>query len=169
MDRFEDDPAGHREEGHAVDEGGEDRNPVEAVGAACVGRAPGEAEGEPGERQGGEVGQHVAGVGEERQRAGEEAARHLGEHEAAGEECRDADGAGAGGVLGRDGVAVRVAVAVIVAVAVVAVGVVVAAHGAARERRAIASEMSWTKSAGLPTAATSAASTVTPQRWAMVA
>ena len=65
-------------------------------------------------RQRGEVGQHVAGVGEERQRAGDEAAGDLGDHEAAGEERGDADGAGAGGVRGGGGRGVAVAVAVVV-------------------------------------------------------
>ena len=41
---------------------------------------------EPGERQRGEVGEHVAGVGEKRQRAGDDAAGDLGEHEGAGEQ-----------------------------------------------------------------------------------
>ena len=40
---------------------------------------------EPGERKRGEVGQHMAGVGDQRQRAGGDAARHLGEHEGAGQ------------------------------------------------------------------------------------
>ena len=97
---LDDDPGGDGEEREAVDEGGHHREAVEAVGAARVGRAAGDAEGEPGHGEGGEVGQHVAGVGEERERAGDEAAGDLDDHEAAGEERGDADGAGAGGVRG---------------------------------------------------------------------
>ena len=96
---LDDDPGGDREEREAVDEGGEHREAVEAVGAPRVGRAAGDAEGEPGHRERGEVGQHVAGVGDQRERAGEEAAGDLDEHEAAGQERGDADGAGAGGVV----------------------------------------------------------------------
>ena len=142
------------EEREAVDEGGEDGEAVEAVGPSRVGRAAGEAEGEPGQRQRRHVGEHVAGVGEERERAGEEAAGDLDQHEAAGEDGGEADGAGAGGVLGDVG-------AVVVAVMVV---VVVGGH-----RRARASVIRVSKSCGSRTAATSAASTVTPQRSAMAA
>ena len=116
------DPDGDGEEGEAVDEGREHGEPVEAVGALPVGRAAGDAEGEPRHRQRREVGEHVAGVGEERQRAGDDAADDLGDHEAAGEEGRDPDRAGAGGVA-RDGA--------VVVIVVVAMMVVVVAHGRA--------------------------------------
>ena len=151
LDRLDDDPGGDREEREAVDEGGEHREPVEAVGAARVGRAAGDAEGEPGHRQRGEVGQHVPGVGDQRQRAGEEAAGDLDQHEAAGQERGDADRAGAG-LAWRGGGRGRGLVVVVVA-----------------HRRAIASATRAVKSCGSRTASTSAASTVTPQRSAIAA
>jgi hypothetical protein len=68
---------------HAVDERDHHLEAVEAVGALPVGRPPGEPEREPGERQRGEVGEHVPGVGEQGQRARQQAAEQLGQHEAA--------------------------------------------------------------------------------------
>ena len=75
------DEGGDGEKRQAVDEGGHHRDAVEAVGAARVGRAAGDAEGEPRHGEGGEVGQHVAGVGEEREGAGDEAAGDLDNQE----------------------------------------------------------------------------------------
>jgi hypothetical protein len=59
---------------------------IEAVGALPVGRTPRQSEAEPGERQRGKVGQHVGCVGQQRERSGDDPARHLGKHEAAGDE-----------------------------------------------------------------------------------
>jgi hypothetical protein len=39
----------------------------------------------------GEIGEHMTGVGEQRQRARDQAADHLGHHETAGQQRRDAD------------------------------------------------------------------------------
>ena len=46
-----------------------------------AGRARGEPRGDERERQRGGVGEHVRGVGEQRQRAREDARDHLGDHE----------------------------------------------------------------------------------------
>ena len=90
-DRLDGDPGGDREEREPVDEGGEHGEAVEAVGAPPVGRAPRDARREPGQRQRGEVRQHVPGVGEQRQRARDDAADRLGDHEAAGQQRDDAE------------------------------------------------------------------------------
>ncbi len=66
-----DDPGGDREQCDAVDERDEHGEAVEAVGTAPVGRLAHEPEAEPGEREAREVREHVARVGEQRQRAGE--------------------------------------------------------------------------------------------------
>ena len=63
------DPRGDDEEREAVDEGDQHLEAVEAVGAYPVRRTPRQTEAEPGERQRGEVGEHVACVGEEGERA----------------------------------------------------------------------------------------------------
>ncbi len=50
-----------------------------AEGALHGGGPLGQPDGEEAERQGGDVGEHVARVRQERQRAGPEAAQHLGD------------------------------------------------------------------------------------------
>ena len=99
-----DDPCRDREQRDAVDERDEHGEAVEAVGAAPVGRLPREPEADPGEREAREVGQHVAGIGEQRQRAGENAADDLGDHEAARQQRGEPDAA----LVGRVAMAVRV-------------------------------------------------------------
>ena len=86
LDRLIDDPGGDGEQRKPVGERDQHLEAVEAVSAPPVGGTPRQAEPEPGERERGEVGEHVAGVGEQRERAGGDAARHLGEHEGAGEQ-----------------------------------------------------------------------------------
>ena len=54
---------------------------LEAIGALAVRRPAGEAEGEPGKEQPGKVGEHVPGIGEQRQRAGDQPAGRLDHHE----------------------------------------------------------------------------------------
>ena len=53
--------------------------------------ASGQVERVPGEPERDRIGQHVAGIGEQRQRAGEQAADRLGDHEAAGQAGGDQD------------------------------------------------------------------------------
>ena len=81
LDRLVDDPRGDGEQREPVGEGDQHLEAVEAVGAPPVRRTPRQPEAEPGQRERGEVGEHVAGVGEKRERAGGDAAGHLGEHE----------------------------------------------------------------------------------------
>ncbi len=85
---LDDDAAGDNEKHQAVAEGDQHLQSFEAVGALVVRGPARKAEGEPGEEQAGEIGQHVAGVGEQRQRAGDQAAGRLYHHETAGDERR---------------------------------------------------------------------------------
>ena len=84
--RLDDDAAGDDEQHQTVAEGDQHLQPLEAIGALAVRRPAREAEGEPGEKQAGEIGEHVAGIGQQRQRAGDEAAGRLDHHERAGDE-----------------------------------------------------------------------------------
>ncbi len=88
-DRLVDDPNRDSENGEAVGEGNQRFHAAEAVGEAHRGRAFGEMEGIPGEPQRDGIGQHVAGIGEQRQRAGDPAADRFRDHEAAGQKGRD--------------------------------------------------------------------------------
>ena len=115
---LDDDPRGNREQRDAVDEGDEHGEAVEAVGAAPIGRLAREPETDPGEREAREVGEHVARIREQCQRAGQEAADDLGHHEAAREQRSQADAA----LVGRVAMAVRVP-AVVVSVLIVSVSV----------------------------------------------
>ena len=91
VERLDDDPRADGEDGDAVGVGDERLDPVEAVGQAR-GRLPvGEVEGVPGEAERDRIRQHVAGVGQQRQRSGVEAASGFGDHEAAGQEGCDQD------------------------------------------------------------------------------
>ncbi len=100
---LDDDPGGDREQRDAVDERDEHGEAVEAVGAAPVGRLARQPEADPGEREAREVREHVARIGEQRQRAGEDAADDLGHHETARQQRSDADAA----LVGRVAMAVR--------------------------------------------------------------
>ena len=85
-DGLEDDPADDEQKRHAVDEGGQDLEPVIAIGAPGIGGSPPDAEAQPGEQQRRGVEQHVSGIGEQRQRAGVNPADHLDDHEDAGQD-----------------------------------------------------------------------------------
>ena len=86
--RLDDDAGGDDEQHQSVAEGDQNLQPLEAVGAPAVRRPAREAEGKPGEKEPGKVGEHVAGIGEQRQRAGDEATRRFDDHECAGDERR---------------------------------------------------------------------------------
>jgi len=83
--RFDDDPGREREHDDAVEESGEDFGAMPAIGTRVVGGPPRQAYGDPGERQRARVGEHVAGIGNEGERARKNAAERLDDHEAAGE------------------------------------------------------------------------------------
>ena len=85
VDRLDHDPERDAEHRQPVGVGDEDFQPVEAVGHAAGPRPIAHPVGDIGEHQRDGIRQHVAGIGEQRQRAGEEPAGRLGEHEAAGE------------------------------------------------------------------------------------
>ena len=71
-----------------VGKGDQHLEAVEAVGAPPVRGTPRQPEAEPGERERGKVGEHMAGVGEKSERAGGDATRHLSEHEETRDERR---------------------------------------------------------------------------------
>ena len=99
------------DEQHGVGEGGQDLEPVEPERAVRAGRgARGELDGGQGHPESEDVGEHVAGVGQQGQRVGEEPADHLDDHE--GGEHREGGGEAALVALARsDGpVGVRVPV-----------------------------------------------------------
>ena len=120
------DPPADDEEGEPVDEGDEHLRAIEPVGTGGVGRAPCETEGQPGQHQRGEVREHVAGVGEKCERAREDAAGDLGQHEDADEDGCDGDPA-----LAR---AMCVVVCVAVTDSAMCMTAVVIAHGSTYAR-----------------------------------
>jgi hypothetical protein len=61
----------------SIRERGEDLNSVKAVGTLGRRRALGEPDSEQGQPEPGDVGQHVPGVGQEREAAREQSADHL--------------------------------------------------------------------------------------------
>ncbi len=75
------DHAGEHEQRRAVDLRGQDLGAPEAEREAPAGRARGQPRGDQRERQRAGVGEHVGRVGEQRQRAGDHARHHLGDHE----------------------------------------------------------------------------------------
>jgi hypothetical protein len=89
--RFEHDGSRDRKKRDAVDERHEHRKPVEAIGATPIRRSTREPEPEPRERKAREIREHVAGIGEQGERAGQHAARDLREHEPGGEQARNRD------------------------------------------------------------------------------
>jgi hypothetical protein len=80
-DRLDRNPAHDRDQRDAIDERRQHLEAVVAVGAARVVLPPADPERGPGERQRGGVGQHVAGVREQRQRARGDPPHDLGDHE----------------------------------------------------------------------------------------
>ena len=93
---FVQDAAGDEEQQGAVEEGGEGFGAALAEGALIGGGAEAAAEGPPGGAEGGGVGQHVAGVGHEGQRAAEPAADELDDHQGGGQREGGGDAAGDG-------------------------------------------------------------------------
>ena len=81
------DGGGDEEERQPVRERGEHLEALEPVGPLPVGRPRRHAHGKPGEPERGGVGQHVTGVGDERQRSRVDAADQLGEHCPGGEQA----------------------------------------------------------------------------------
>ena len=77
------------EQGDAVGLGGEDLDPFEAEGHPALGRAAGEPDRDQREADRRRVGEHVGGVGEQRQRVGDDPGHHLGGHEAEDQRQRD--------------------------------------------------------------------------------
>ena len=100
--RLEQDQQGEHEQRHAVGLGGEDLDALEAVGHHALRRARGQADGHQRERDRGRIGEHVAGVREQRERAGHQSGDDLDEHEA--EDQRERDGELAAVGVGGDAV-----------------------------------------------------------------
>ena len=78
---FIDDPAYDREQRHGVDEAGDHLEAQIAEGALGIGRTLAKAEGRIGERQRRRVGHHMPGVRQQGERAGDQAAHDLDDHE----------------------------------------------------------------------------------------
>ena len=90
------DRSAHDDERGPVRESGEDLEPSIAVGATLV-RGPGaDGEGGKGDRESQDVGEHVAGIGKKRERAGIDPAQDLGQHDGGGQ-CEGEAEAAAGG------------------------------------------------------------------------
>src|SRR5690606_33075701 len=83
--RLEEDPGGDKEEAEAVGEGGKDLEAMIAVAAPGIGRARVEAEGEPGERERGSIGEHMPRIGEQSEGTRREATGDLQDEIATGQ------------------------------------------------------------------------------------
>ena len=83
--RLDGDPGDDQQQRDRVDVGGEHRKPVIAVGPLRVDGALRHQHGDAREPERGRIGQHVTGIGEQRQRAGDHAADDLHHHEPARE------------------------------------------------------------------------------------
>ena len=83
------DQARQHEQADAVDLGAQDLGPPEAERVGAARRALRQAHGHERERDRAGVGEHVTGVGEQRQRAGDQSGDHLDDHEAEVHEQRD--------------------------------------------------------------------------------
>ncbi len=80
VDRLEDDEAGDHQQRDAVGLRGEDLQASEAERERALGRARGELERQQREAERARVGEHVAGVGEQRERVGDDARGDLAGH-----------------------------------------------------------------------------------------
>jgi hypothetical protein len=80
-DRFIAQPGGEQQQGQAVGLGGEDLDPLEPVGVTATGRACCQAYRDYREKDRAGVGEHVRGVGQQRQRLCHHANDHLTGHE----------------------------------------------------------------------------------------
>ncbi len=73
MEGLEGDPGGENDQGGGVDEGGENSGALVAEGLVVVGRTGLEVDGDEGEQDGEQVGDVVAGLGDEREGVGADA------------------------------------------------------------------------------------------------
>ena len=85
VDRLDQHPDGHPDQQQGVAQRGQHLGPLHAVRAARAGGPGAQAGPDQGQHQSGGVGQHVAGVGQQGQRAGEQAADDLGHEDDAGD------------------------------------------------------------------------------------
>src|SRR5690606_27125360 len=79
------------EQHNGVDEPGQDLEAHIAEGALGVRETAPEAEGGPGEGEGGGIGQHMASIGNQCKRARQQTADELGDHEAESQKEADED------------------------------------------------------------------------------
>ncbi len=79
--RHEGEEGRHHQQGDPVAGGGEDLGPLEPERPGPSGRSGRQMQGPEGETEGAGVDQHVAGVGQQRQRVGRQGHHHLGDHE----------------------------------------------------------------------------------------
>ena len=87
-DRLVADGQHDHDQGRRVEQRRQNRRALVAVAAALVGGAPGLLDREPGQAEGENIDQHMAGVGEKGQRVGRQAARELHEeHDKSEREC----------------------------------------------------------------------------------
>ena len=96
---FEEDPGGDEPQTQGVQHGGQDLGSVEAEGLLDGGGAAGDPDGQQRQADGGAVGEHMAGVGQQGQAAGHQAANHLGHHVPHDQRQGDAKTAPAGGAV----------------------------------------------------------------------
>ena len=80
-DPLEHDHRGQREQGRAVQLGGEDLGAPHPEGEAAPGRTPRQPRGEDRERDRARIGEHVGGVREQRQGGGQDPGHDLHRHE----------------------------------------------------------------------------------------
>ena len=83
---FEQDPADHNDQAQAVDQGGQNLQPLITERTLVIGRFFRKLEGGPGQPERQCIGQHVAGIGQQCQRTRQQPADHLDNHEAAGQQ-----------------------------------------------------------------------------------
>ena len=124
LHRLDDDPKRDAEDRQPVRVGDEDLQPVEAVGHAARARPLAHPVGDIGERQRHGVGQHVAGIGDQRERPRQQPAHRLRHHEAAGQDRGEQDAALVSSARRRHvAVAVAVSPSMMVVIAVMAITV----------------------------------------------
>ena len=90
-DAFVDDQQREHQQRRAVELGRQDLGPFEAEGERALGRSGCEADDDQREADRAGVGEHVRGVGEERQRVREDPDGHLKDHEAEDQPKRDGE------------------------------------------------------------------------------
>ena len=97
--RFIDDPRHREQQQYAVDECGEDLQPLVTIGSAAIRGPRRETQGHPGESQRCGVGEHVPGVGQQCQRTGEKATDDFNDREPAREHERPHEAVAVLGVI----------------------------------------------------------------------